>query len=264
MARLTNKDFDDYQNQVEMLQEAYESFRKKKPTPVRIAALAQDEEDFVNQGLIPYLKQIIESATDLLQVPISISIEHESGKPVQIKAMTKSKPAAPTQAAAPKPSTTVNSMTAALAPIIYAPKPTPAPKTTPAPTPVAQKPAHTFAFNSKSASKAPPTGLRVNIGNGNVIHEFYAADTFTQAIAYAFDKVGIEKVVSTVTRYEMVLDGDYLVKRGTFSNPMANSHLIGKGYYTNTHSNNETKKRLLENLFNRLGLHCSVTILKSR
>lgn len=229
----TNSNRQDFLNQLELLRQAYQNFdNRKNKTPIQIAALAESEEEFVKDGLIPYLENIIKEATDVLRASVSIKAEAQPGKPVKIDVETKA-------AAIPSP--------------VAKPQPVPTPK--PVPRPV---------YTTRSASKAPPTGLRVTIGSDRVIHEFYGSDTFTQAIAYAFDKVGIETVINKVKYYGLYLDGEPLVKKGPFTSPMADNHEVIPGYFTNTHSNNPTKKLELERLAEILGIHWSVSILKER
>lgn len=244
MARLIiDKNRQDFLEQLESLRESYASFDKKKnKTPIQIAALAESEEEFVKEGLVPYLRNIIKEATEALRIPVTLKVDSQPGKPIQITAEPQKG-----QQTAPTPATYVP------------PKPAP---TASAPQPI--KPQPRPYYTTKTASKAPPTGLRVNIGNGNVIHEYYAADTFAQAIAYAMDKLGAQKVADTITRYGIYLDNEPLVKKGSFKSPDANSHEVGLGYYTNTHSNNPTKKRQLDKISDILGLHWTVVILEKR
>lgn len=77
MARLIiDKNRQDFLEQLDSLRQSYASFDKKKnKTPIQIAALAESEEEFVKEGLIPYLRNIIKEATETLRIPITLKVE---------------------------------------------------------------------------------------------------------------------------------------------------------------------------------------------
>lgn len=240
MGRLIiDKNRQDFLTQLDFLRQAYQNFdNRKNKTPLQIAALAETEEEFVKDGLIPYLKYIIQESTEILRTSISLTMDIQPGKPVKIEVDAKG----------PQTSTVIPTNTV---------KPQPA---QPVPPPKPVTPPSSF-YTVKTATKAPPTGLRITLKNGNVIHENLACDTFTQALAYAIDLLGVQKVVNTILSYNIYLDNEPLVKRGPFKSPQANSHEIGQGYYTNTHSNTRYKKDQLDRIGNILGLGWIVKVI---
>lgn len=236
---ITDKNRQEFLKTLESLRHSYINFDgKKNKSPIQIAAVAESEEDFVKEGLVPYLQNIIAEATELLRIPVTLRVDFQPGKNIQISAEAKKK----NNSATPS-----NNLPKPPAPV------PPPPKFRPAP-----------LYKTKSTSKAPPTGLRVNIGTDTVIHEFYASDTFAQAIAYAMEKVGTKEFVDTISSRGPYLDNAPLVKRGMFTHPEADNHEVGLGYYTNTHSNNPTKKRQLEAISDMFNLHWRISILEKR
>lgn len=87
MARLIiDKNRQDFLTQLDFLRQAYQNFdNKKDKTPIQIAAVAESEEAFVKEGLIPYLKYIIQESTEILRTSISLTMDIQPGKPVKIE-----------------------------------------------------------------------------------------------------------------------------------------------------------------------------------
>ena len=87
MGRLIiDKNRQDFLTQLDFLRQAYQNFdNRKNKTPLQIAALAETEEEFVKDGLIPYLKYIIQESTEILRTSISLTMDIQPGKPVKIE-----------------------------------------------------------------------------------------------------------------------------------------------------------------------------------
>lgn len=185
--------------------------------------LEDQEKKFVEEGLIPYLKEVIEEAAQVLCVPISITANYKPDKGVGLDVDIRTAPRV----------------------IKVQPTPQPRPRQT---------------GNNYPRAKGPNHSLSVNVGNGTTIKEPLTAETFTKAIIYAMEKVGPDKVADAIRQNNIQLDQEYLVKKGSFSSPQANSRELMQGYYTNTHSNTVTKQRQLERISEILNLHWIVTI----
>ena len=194
-------------------------------TPTQIKLLEEQEKKFVDDGLIPYLKEVIEEAAQVLCVPVSIQAIFNPDKGVQLVADVRTSPR--TAKAQPTP-----------------PPPQPKPHRT---------------NGQPSLPKGDNLNLRVNVGNGKIINEFNAADTFVQAIIYAMEKFGADKVAETVLQLNMKLDKEFLVKKGRFSEPKASSRELMQGYYTNTHSSTPTKQSELKRISEALKLNWIIT-----
>ena len=184
--------------------------------------LVEQEKKFVEEGLIPYLKEVIEEAAQVLCVPISIKANYNPDKGVQLDADVHTSPRN----------------------IKVQPAPQPKPRR---------------SSNHSSVSKGRNNNLRVKVDNGKIINAFNTAETFAQAIIYAMEKVGPENVANAVLQHSIQLDKEPLVKKGPFRSEDASSRELIQGYYTNTHSNTPTKQRQLERISEILNLHWIVT-----
>lgn len=94
-------------------------------------------------------------------------------------------------------------------------------------------------------------------------------------IVYKEDNTVIEEATSALTLCETIkeigpekvynlfipLDGMYLVMKTSNSIVRSDMHYVGDGYYVNTHSNTQTKKRHLERIFISLQLNWRVEIV---
>ena len=105
------------------------------------------------------------------------------------------------------------------------------------------------------------SNLRISLPQGKVIQEYNATETMCAAIKFAIEIMGIDKVMQTIQNYNIVCDGETLVKRGMHNHPSANSIQIANGFYVNTHMNTITKKGKLDKLGNALGIHWTVSII---
>lgn len=185
----------------------------------------EQEKKFANEGLVPYLQEVIEYATQSLGVPVTITANYKPGKGVQVNADVQTSPRT----------------------IPTVPQMPPRQPRTPS------------SSNNYPPVKNGPLDLIVNAGSGLIIHEYNATETFIQAINYAIDTVGSDKVAEAVKQYDIRLDKELLIKKGTFTEPKASSHALKGGYYTNTHSNTPTKASQLQRISDILNLHWVVS-----
>lgn len=202
------------------LQQAYENlmssynYHDHRPqTPQGQKMLKEDEECFIDEAFLPYLKQIAEKFTSNLRNPISIRFNIAPNVGVELNRIS-----------------SVKSFQS------HNPQPNPKPR-------------------------GPASNLKVFLPQGKVIQEPNATETMCAAIKYAIEIMGIDKVLQSIQNYNIVCDGESLVKRGVHNHPSANSFHIGDGYYVNTHMNTLTKKGKLDKLGNALGLHWAVSII---
>lgn len=214
------------QDAAKTLQNAYQAIGSIGSQTQYLDKIYEEQEaKFANDGLIPYLQEVIEYATQSLGVPVTITANYKPGKGVQVNADVQTSP-----------------------------------RTIPT-TPQVQprQPRTPSASTNYPSVKGGPLDLRVNAGNGKIIHEYNATETFVQAIIHAMDTVGADKVAEAVRQYDIRLDKELLIKRGIFSDPKASSHALKNGYYTNTHSNTITKASQLQRISDILNLHWIVS-----
>lgn len=203
------------QQAFENLKDSYHYHDHRPQTPQGQQMLKEDEDHFIDNALIPYLKQIAEKFTGDLRNPVSIRFNITPNMKIDAIRVSGSKP--------PRP-----------------PKPQPGPDPRP---------------------RNPASNLRISLPQGKVIQEYNATETMCAAIKFAIEIMGIDKVMQTIQNYNIVCDGETLVKRGMHNHPSANSIQIANGFYVNTHMNTITKKGKLDKLGNVLGLHWTVTII---
>lgn len=101
--------------------------------------------------------------------------------------------------------------------------------------------------------RSPKTGLCVFLKDGTLIQERKACDTFVKAIQAA----GIAKVKAL----DMVLCKVPLISDKLDDNYKKSQHAIGGGLYIITHASNDQKKRILEQISEKLGLDWKVQII---
>lgn len=280
MANLFDKIPEDFKKQLEhsldVLTIIYslKDSMQDKMTPQLSEELNKAESRIISDGVIPFLKESLEPILKTIRFPVSFAIDYKpkTGLSIEARKDNGTKAAAvikpqitsiqdPKASAYPSPKkilpsfritqtvSEIDKLRAHLENYTLPPKP--------------QQPQRKY-YHSTVISKAPPTGLRVNIGNGNVIHNYIAADTFAEAIAYAVEQKGIDKVVDTIRYYGLYLDGEPLVKNGRFKAEKASDREVFPGYYTNTHVNNAGKQRLLQRISDILNLHWTIQILEKR
>lgn len=110
----------------------------------------------------------------------------------------------------------------------------------------------TKANKSKKVSKhtkAPRTGLRVTLPNGELIEEHFAADTF----ALTIESLGVDKVRGL----GLIESGIPLI--ASVKHDKYNQRKIG-GWYIFTNTPTERKKNLLESIAKELGTRIHVAI----
>ena len=112
----------------------------------------------------------------------------------------------------------------------------------------------------KSVPRSKYTILRVLLPNQKIIQENNAAQTYAKTIALAIEEKGIDVVMQVIKNKDIMRDGDYILKKGLFTNPKANPQYIGNGYYVNSHISNLHKKQVLDRLLEGLHLPWHVQI----
>lgn len=209
------------------LQQAYQAISSIGSQTQFLTKIYEEQESkFANEGLIPYLQEVIEYAAQSLAVPVTITAIYKPGKGVQVNADVQTSP-----------------------------------RTIPAAPPVPpRQPRTPGSTTNYPSTKGGPLDLKVNAGNGKIIHGYNATETFIQAINHAMDTVGADKVAEAIRQYDIRLDKELLVKRSTFSAPKATSRALKDGYYTNTHSNTPTKAGQLQRISDILNLHWSISV----
>ncbi|WP_295070293.1 hypothetical protein [uncultured Fibrobacter sp.] len=202
------------------LQQAYEELKSsynyhdhRPQTRQGQEMLKQDEERFIDEALLPYLKQIAVQFTKDLRNSISIRFNIMPNADIELKRIATGK------------------------------------------TSLTPKPSHS------SEPRKAASNLRISLPQGNIIQEYNASETMCAAIKFVIEIMGIDKVQQAIQSYNIVCDGESLVKRGPHNHPDSNSKSIGNGYYVNTHMNTKTKKEKLEKLGNALGLHWTIFII---
>jgi hypothetical protein len=202
------------------LQQAYENLKSsynyhdhRPQTPQGQKMLKEDEECFIDEAFLPYLKQFAEKFISDLRNPISIRFDITPNVGVELKRISAVKSS---QSHNPQP-------------------------------------------NSKPRGVA--SSLKITLSQGKVFQEYNATETMCAAIKFAIEIMGIDKVMQAIQNYNIVCDGETLIKRGMHNHPSANSIHIGNGYYVNTHMNTLTKKGKLDKLGDALGIHWTVSII---
>lgn len=107
---------------------------------------------------------------------------------------------------------------------------------------------------STAAKRAPATGLCVWTSADDFIQEEKAAYTFSKAIEIAG--------ASRVATLNIILDGENIVSRKKHPVHFGAQQHIANGYFVNTHSNTESKKRHLDRISQAFHLGWRVEIVK--
>lgn len=105
------------------------------------------------------------------------------------------------------------------------------------------------SYNIPLHGRGPNTDLSVRFDDGTLITENTAAETFVRVI----EKIGLEKV----RQLNIKMNRHLLVSKERI--PVYTPQFLN-GYYIQTHCNNSTKKRKLDEISNRLHLGLQVTI----
>ena len=101
--------------------------------------------------------------------------------------------------------------------------------------------------------RSPATGLCVWISNDEYLQE----DRASQTMARAIDLAGPERVAGIGIAH----DGDFLVTKSKHQKYSREQQRLCDGYFVNTHSSTETKKRQLDKIAKALGLGWKVEII---
>ena len=111
----------------------------------------------------------------------------------------------------------------------------------------------TRGIPSKTQEKRADTKLRVRFSDGTVVQEFYAYQTFVEAIR----KIGYRRVMElNIRRCRVALVGNEI------SDQYSNSQVdIGNGIYVMTHSSTQAKKQDLDRISRKLNLGLEVDII---
>lgn len=99
--------------------------------------------------------------------------------------------------------------------------------------------------------KSPWTGLMVRFPNGKTINKRYAYETFIRTI----EEIGIDKVKSL----GIILNHTDLITKK--KSPDYNQHKVKGGYLIFTHTSTDKKKKVLEEISNRLNIGLEVEIV---
>lgn len=102
--------------------------------------------------------------------------------------------------------------------------------------------------------RAPATGLCIWVLNDEFIQEKKASQTMAKAI----ESVGASKIAALNIPH----DGDLLVTKKKHPLYSGSQQPLSDGYYVNTHSNTETKKRQLDRISTALHLGWTIEIIK--
>lgn len=105
-----------------------------------------------------------------------------------------------------------------------------------------------------TVKRSPATGLCVWTSDTDFIQEKTASQTMAKAIIAA----GVDKVAALNTPH----DGDLLVSKTKHPKYSGSQQHLPHGYLLNTHSSTDSKKRILERIFNDLHLNWRVEVMK--
>lgn len=86
---------DDVVNELELLKRSYDYFDHHPQTTGRLAMLKDDEDNFIDNTLFPYLKQIVERFTSDLRNPVSAHFNILPGNEIQIERISAIKTSRP-------------------------------------------------------------------------------------------------------------------------------------------------------------------------
>lgn len=108
--------------------------------------------------------------------------------------------------------------------------------------------------HEKQTKRAQKKGLCITYPSGEVLQMSKASDTLTEFIR----RVGYQKVRAL----EIKVDRINLVSNSKDSKYSAEQHEVAKGWYVNTHSNNETKLRQINKISKALGIDVKAELIK--
>ena len=111
-------------------------------------------------------------------------------------------------------------------------------------------------------AKGKKTNIILYKKDGSTIQHDSAKDTLVEAFEEILRSINKKQMCEYAQKYLSVLDSEPLFKKGEHSSKYANSVPMGDGYYLNTHSSTETKKKQLEDLSDALNLGWRVEFLK--
>jgi uncharacterized protein with ParB-like and HNH nuclease domain len=111
-------------------------------------------------------------------------------------------------------------------------------------------------------AKGKKTNIILYKKDGSTIQHDSAKDTLVEAFEEILRSIDKKQMCEYAQKYLSVLDSEPLFKKGEHSSKYANSVPMGDGYYLNTHSSTETKKKQLEDLSDALNLGWRVEFLK--
>ena len=111
-------------------------------------------------------------------------------------------------------------------------------------------------------AKGKKTNIILYKKDGSTIQHDSAKDTLVEAFEEILRSIDKKQMCEYAQKYLSVLDSEPLFKKGEHSSKYANSVPMGDGYYLNTHSSTETKKKQLEDLSDALNLGWHVEFLK--
>lgn len=110
-------------------------------------------------------------------------------------------------------------------------------------------------------AKGKKTNIILYKKDGSTIQHDSAKDTLVEAFEEILRSIDKKQMCEYAQKYLSVLDSEPLFKKGEHSSKYANSVPMGDGYYLNTHSSTETKKKQLEDLSDALNLGWRVEFL---
>lgn len=111
-------------------------------------------------------------------------------------------------------------------------------------------------------TKGKKTNIILYKKDGSTIQHDSAKDTLVEAFEEVLKSIDKKQMCEYAQKYLSVLDGEPVFKKGKHSSKYANSVPMGDGYYLNTHSSTETKKKQFEDLSDALNLGWRVEFLK--
>lgn len=111
-------------------------------------------------------------------------------------------------------------------------------------------------------TKGKKTNIILYKKDGSTIQHDSAKDTLVEAFEEILKSIDKKQMCEYARKYLSVLDGEPVFKKGEHSSKYSNSVSMGNGYYLNTHSSTETKKKQLEDLSNALNLGWRVEFVK--
>lgn len=111
-------------------------------------------------------------------------------------------------------------------------------------------------------TKGKKTNIILYKKDGSTIQHDSAKDTLVEAFEEVLKSIDKKQMCEYAQKCLSVLDGEPVFKKGEHSSKYSNSVSMGNGYYLNTHSSTETKKKQLEDLSDALNLGWRVEFVK--